>query len=150
VAGADRFAPGKAFWLVRTAPGPYIYLVGRYTGEDYLFELDGGTAAEPGNTLVANPTFFDIDLNDLEFVDGDGKPASPAAGDRIVTQDVAGMQTIYFRNANTGRWGRNVLTKVGKRTTKVFTEDGMIPAGTGFWYMRTSNDVLKIKFEAAR
>ena len=38
------FAPGKAFWFVRNAPGPYIYLVGRFTGEDYVFDLEGGSA----------------------------------------------------------------------------------------------------------
>ena len=57
------FAPGKAFWFVRNAPGPYIYLVGRFTGEDYVFDLEGGSAKEPGHTLVANPTFFDVALN---------------------------------------------------------------------------------------
>ena len=124
--------------------------MGRYTGEDYVFDLEGGTAAAPGNTLVANPTFFDVDLNDLVFVDGEGAAATPAAGDRIVTQNISGLQTIYFRNGNTGRWGRNVPTKVGKRTKNVWTEDGVVPAGTGFWYMRTSDDVLKIRFEAAR
>ena len=115
-----------------------------------MFDLEGGSADDPGHTLVANPTMFDIALNDLVFVDGEGAAATPAAGDRIVTQNISGLQTIYFRNANTGRWGRNVPTKVGKRTKNVWTEDGVVPAGTGFWYMRTSDDALKIRFEAAR
>ena len=136
--------------FVRNAPGDYIYLVGRYTGDDYEFNLEGGTAEAPGHTLVANPTFFDIDLNDLVFVDGEGNAATPAADDRIVTQDIAGMQTVYFRHGETGKWGRNVPTKVGKRIQQVFTEDGTIPAGTGFWYNRTTAGVLKIKFEASK
>ena len=64
---------GNAFWLVRTNPdSKYFYLIGRYTGEDYVFDLEGGTNETPGHTLVANPTFYDIDLNDLAFVDAEG------------------------------------------------------------------------------
>ena len=149
-AESSSFAPGKAFWLVRNAPGDYIYLVGRYTGQDYVFDLEGGTAENPGHTLVANPTMYDIDLNDLVFVDGEGKTATPAAGDRIVTQDISGVQTVYFRHGKTGEWGRNVPTKVGNRTKQVWTKGGTIPAGTGFWYNRTAAEALKIRFGGAR
>ena len=149
-AESSRFAPGRAFWLVRSAPGPYIYLVGRYTGQDYVFDLAGGTVEAPGFTLVANPTMYDIDLNDLVFVDGEGNAAEPAMGDRIETQDIAGTKTIYFRHATSGKWGHNVPTKVGRRIKQVWTEGGTIPSGTGFWYNRTSGGVLKIKFEGAK
>ena len=145
-----RLPRGKAFWLLRSAPGPYIYLVGRYTGEDYLVELDDGTPAAPGHTLVANPTFNDVDLNSLVFVDKDGNVATPAVGDRIVTQNIAGLQTIYFRNAGNTQWGCKVLQRIGNRTKQVWSPGGTIPAGTGFWYMRTGDEALKIKFEAAR
>ena len=133
------FEPGKAFWLGRKSPGEYIYLVGRYTGDDYEFNIEGGTTNAPGHTLVANPTMFDVALNDLEFV------GTPAEGDRIVFQDIAGVQTIYYRNKE-GKWGRNVPTKVGRRIQNVWTEDGNVPSGTGFWYYRTSNGELTIKF----
>ena len=149
-AESSRFASGKAFWLVRNAPGDYIYLVGRYTGEDYVFDLEGGSAENPGHTLVANPTMFDVALNDLVFVDGEGNAATPADGDRIVFQDVSGCQTIYYPHKTTKKWGRNVPTKVGRRIQNVWTEDGTNTAGTGFWYMRTENDPLKIKFEASK
>ena len=149
-ATTNRFALGKAFWLVRNAPGDYIYLVGRYTGQDYVFDLAGGTAAAPGFTLVANPTMYDIDLNDLKFVDGEGNPATPADGDRIVFQDIAGIQTIYSPHATTKKWGRIVPTKVGRRIQNVWTEDGTNTVGTGFWYYRTGNETRKIKFEASK
>jgi len=145
-----RFLRGNAFWLVRTAPGPYIYLVGRYTGEDYLVELDDGTPAAPGNTLVANPTFNDVDLNAIAFVDASGNPATPAVGDRIVVMDQAGMQTIYARNATNTTWGHMVYEKVGRRLQQKWAEGGTIPAGTGFWYNRTGNGTLRIKFEASK
>ena len=89
----------------------------------------------------------DIDLNDLEFVDGEGNPASPASGDRITVMDIAGMQTIYARNAANTSWGRKVLVKVGRRTRQDWVEGGTIPAGTGFWYKRTASGTLKIRFD---
>ena len=144
------FAPGKAFWFVRNAPGPHIYLVGRYTGDDYEFNIEGGSTDVPGHTLVANPTFFDVALNDLAFVDGEGNSASPADGDRIVFQDIAGIQTIYSPHATTKKWGRIAPTKVGGRIKNVWTEDGTNTVGTGFWYYRTASETLKIKFEASR
>ena len=113
------FAPGKAFWLVRNAPGDYIYLIGRYTGEDYFFDLEGGSAEERGATLVANPTFFDVDLNDLVFVDGAGNTASPAVGDRIATMDIAGMQTIYFRGDATSAQRSGIgSSRCGRKTAR--------------------------------
>ena len=142
------FARGNAFWLVRSNPGDYFYLIGRYTGEDYVVELAGGTAEEPGNTLVANPTFNDIDLNALVFVDSSGDATTPADNDLITIQDAAGVQTTYYRSG--GKWGCKMLQKVGKRTKQVFVEGGTIPAGTGFWYSRASAEPLKIKFGGAR
>ena len=145
------FEPGKAFWLVRKAPSPYVYLVGRYTGDDYVVALEGGTPEDPGYTLVANPTMFDVALNDLAFVGGEGSPATPNIGDRIVFQDIAGMQTIYSPNAtNTTSWGRIVPTKVGRRIQNVWTEDGTNTVGTGFWYSRTNETPLSIKFESVK
>lgn len=144
------FEPGKAFWLGRKSPGEYIYLVGRYTGEDYVFDLEGGSVAEPGHTLVANPTMYDVALNDLVFVDGEDNTAAPAAGDRIIFQDASGYQTIYFPHKATKKWGRNVPTKVGRRVQNVWTEDGTNTMGTGFWYLRTGQSTLKIKFGGAQ
>ena len=149
-AEVTRLTRGKAFWLVRSEPSEYIYLLGRYTGEDYLVELDDGTPAAPGNTLVANPTFNDVDLNAIAFVDASGNPATPAVGDRIVVMDQAGMQTIYARNATNTTWGHMVYEKVGRRLQQKWAEGGTIPAGTGFWYNRTGSGTLRIKFEASK
>ena len=109
-------------------------------------ELAGGTAEEPGHTLVANPTMHDVDLNDLKFVDGEGNPAEPSLDDRIVVLDASGVQTIYFLHKTKKKWGRNVPTKVGNRTKQIWTEGGAIPSGTGFWYNRAATDELSIKF----
>jgi hypothetical protein len=157
-AESSRLSPGGAFWLVRSNPSDlaranptnYIYLVGRYTGEDYEVELAGGTSEGPGYTLVANPTIDDVNLNDLVIVDGEGNAATPSAGDQITTLNVVGNQTIYFRNATNTSWGRNVSQRVKGVVRNVWTEDCVIPAGTGFWYLRSGGGSLKIKFEASK
>ena len=144
-----QFPRGNAFWLVRSNPSTkYYYLIGRYTGDNYEVELAGGTAENPGNTLVANPTTEDVDLNDLVFVDASGAETTPGDKDLITIQDAAGVQTTYYRSG--AKWGCKMLQKVGKRTKQVFVEGGTIPAGTGFWYSRASAEPLKIKFGGAR
>ena len=55
-------------------------VVTNYTGDDYEFNIEGGTTDAPGHTLAATPTFFDVALNDLAFVDGEGNSSAPAAG----------------------------------------------------------------------
>ena len=142
------FPRGGAYWLVRSDPGGYIYLVGRYTGEAVAVELAGGTTAAPGSTLCGNPAMEPVALNDLAFVDEDGNPAKPAPDDRISVQGASGLQTVYFRNKANTRWGRNATMSDRGRIRKVWTEDGSIPAGTGFWYIRTAEAPLYIKFEA--
>ncbi len=140
-AATNRFAPGQAFWLVRSAPGDYIYLIGRYTGDQYSAAITGGTGEDPGFTMVANPTMADVALNDLVFEAG-----SPAAGDRIVVQDAAGFQRAYVRNAANSEWGRHVSAKSGDAVTQTWDNDDTVPSGTGFWYVRTDDSPLTIKF----
>ena len=87
----------------------------------------------------------------IEFVDGEGNTAVPAAGDRITVMDMAGMQTIYSRNSANTSWGRTVYEKVGSRWRPKWVEDGTVPSGTGFWYYRSTDEgALRIKFEASR
>lgn len=143
-ADTTTLARGTAFWLVRNDPGSvgstnYVYLVGRYTGDSYSVDLNGGTADKPGYTLVANPTMHDVGLNDLAFVGG-----SPAAGDRIVVQDAAGYQRFYIRR--NGEWGRWVSQKIGGRVKQTWVSGATIPSGTGFWYERTADGDLSIRF----
>ena len=140
-AATNRFAPGKAFWLVRSAPGEHIYLIGRYVGDQYSVAITGGTTEDPGFTMVANPTMADVALNDLVFDGG-----SPAAGDRIVVQDAAGFQRAYVRNAANSEWGRHVSAKSGDSVTQTWDNDDTVPSGTGFWYVRTDSSPLTIKF----
>ena len=146
-AEVTRLSSGGAFWLVRSNPSDYIYLVGRYTGEDYEVELAGGTSGSPGYTLVANPTMDSINLSALNIVDDKGVTTTPDVGDLIKIQGAGGNAT-YFRNAANTAWGCYMPQRVKGRLQNVFTECGTVPAGTGFWYISTNSlETLKIKFE---
>ena len=147
-----QFARGGAFWLVRTDPGPYVYLLGRYTGDGYTAALAGGTPEAPGYTLVANPTTSGVALNDLVFVDDSAAPAVPADGDRIVLQDAAGFQKFYVRNAANTEWGRYVSGMSDGLVTQSWESGAAVsvPSGTGFWYVRTDPGPLAIRFGGAQ
>ena len=150
---ATEFPRGSAFWLVRNTPtNEYIYLVGRYDGGSYSVALAGGSTNAPGFTMVANPTMGDIAaLNDLVFVDGSGDPAAPADGDRIVIQDAAGFQKVYVRYAANTEWGRWISRKSeGLVTQEWVNDDGTVPSGTGFWYVRTATGSLAIEIGGAQ
>jgi hypothetical protein len=140
------FARGGAFWLVRTDPGDCVYLVGRFTGGGYSAALAGGTTNAPGFTMVANPTMADVNLNALAFVDGSGAAAAPAAEDRIVVQDAAGFQKFYVRDGANAEWGRWVPRKSGGQVSQTWEAGATVPAGTGFWYVRTAETPLSIRF----
>ena len=147
-AASSRFAPGRAFWLVRSAPSPYIYLVGRYVGGSYTETLTAGTEENPGYTLCGNPLMSDVDLNEFVFLDDEGRATAPGVTDRIVVETAAGVQMTYFRNAANTVWGRNVSMKVNGRTrNNVWREGGSIPAGTGFWYMNRSGRTFRLELK---
>ena len=63
---------------------------------------------------------------------------------------LSGLQTIYYRNAANTQWGRNVTQTVKGRRQQVWSAGGTIPAGTGFWYNRTAEGALNIKFESGK
>jgi hypothetical protein len=138
---------GNAFWLVRTNPdSKYFYLIGRYTGEDYVVQVEGGSESEPGFTLVANPTMFDVDLNSLVYASG-----SPSAKDTIEVTDAAGYKTIYYRNAANTEWGRTRTTVDTRgRIKREWEKGGNIPSGTGFWYNRRAEGAISIRFESSK
>ena len=145
-----QFPRGNAFWLVRSNPSTkYYYLIGRYTGDNYEVELAGGTAENPGNTLVANPTTDDTTLGALKFYDGNGDETTPGAGDRIVILDALGFEVSHYRSG--GKWVHRELQQTGKRTKQVQVDSSgvVIPSGTGFWYTRKSEGALVIKFGGA-
>ena len=129
-AETTQMSPGYAFWLVRSAPTPYFYLVGRYTGGGFAAEISGGTASAPVSTLVANPTMCDVAINDIDW------QGMPIEGDTIVIpNEGAAPYSLLWRN---GAWSYTLRERdpvTGKVKTKRVT-DIVVPAGTGFWYTR--------------
>ena len=129
-AATTQMSPGYAFWLVRSAPTPYFYLVGRYTGGGFAAEIAGGTTANPGATLVANPTMCDIKVNDIDW---QGKPL---ANDKItIPREGVAPLDLTWRNGAWGYTDRRYDPEKDK-LVNVRVTDITIPAGTGFWYIR--------------
>ena len=57
----------------------------------------------------------------------------------------------YIRNAANTAWGRNVAVRQGRRVSQEWQTGGSVPAGTGFWYVRSAdaNGALVIKYGGA-
>jgi hypothetical protein len=140
---STQFPRGGAFWLVRSAPGGSFHLVGRYTGDDYMTDIAGGSTENPVSTLAANPTMYAVALNDLAFTDASGNAATPGADDTIVFNTDGSASTVYVRNDANTAWGRWQKKLVGGRVRTVWVEDGVAASGTGFWYIRRTSGDLK-------
>ncbi len=139
---------GNAFWLVRSNPSEYIYLVGRYTGDEYDIPIAGGTAENPGYTLFANPTMDEIDLNDLVFEDDLGNVVRPSTNNFITVQTTGGINRTYVRHGTKDEWGCDLPERKGRRIEFKWTPGGKIPPGTGCWFTRKESGGLNIKLRA--
>ncbi len=141
----NRFERGKVFWLTRNAPSDYIYLVGRYAGMATATEIAGSDGEKLTPTMVVNPTFFDVAVNDLAW------SATPDTGDQILipTEDTA--PTILTWNGS--NWGASALEQYtrpnGRKGTRVIRKtDHTIGPGRGFWYYRKATGTLTVTFPA--
>ena len=135
--------PGSAFWVMRAVPKdadgakPY-FLYGQYRPGDYNCVIAGGTKAAPENSLCANPTASSVALSQLSFEGEIG------ADDTIVLNGDGDVSTIYVRNKANTAWGRWRKVRSGGIVTSVWTEDGSIAPGSGFWYVRRSSDNITL------
>ena len=135
--------PGSAFWLMRAAPKdasgakPY-FLYGQYRPGNYNCVIAGGTKAAPANSLCANPTASAVTLARLSF---DGEIG---ADDTIILNGDSDVSTIYVRNKANTAWGRWRKIRSGALVTSVWTEDGSIAPGSGFWYVRRSSGDISL------
>ena len=143
-AEATGLAPGGAFWLVRSDPAasPSVYLVGRHVGGTRTVEIAPGTAAAPGSTLCANPTGNAIPLDGLGF------EGTVDRSDTIVFAGNGAVQTTYVRDASNTAWGVWRPTRVGRKIVNVFVPGGEVAPGTGFWYVRRSQEPLSLEWPA--
>jgi hypothetical protein len=147
-AETSQFARGSAFWLVRSQPTDpdadnptnYFYLVGRHIGGGRTVAITPAGDAGPGSTLCANPTGYAIALNDLEF------SGTIHKDDTISFNGNGDVSTVYIRDSANQSWGYWKKTKVGGRIKSVFVSDGVVAPGTGFWYIRRSQEGLSLRW----
>lgn len=119
---------GKGLFLVRQNVTKEIWLYGQHSTAPISVRVAAGTAGTPAYTMIANPNAEAYDLNE--------KGVGGAAGDQILLGD--GGTTLYTRTETA--WTRKTdVTKTINGVDRTFktdtTEDVVIPAGTGAWYV---------------
>lgn len=128
---------GAGVWLTRADPSQPIYLVGGASASgDVKTSLEAASGGNPSWNLVGNPSVEPVSVAALL----DGK-----SGDKIIVP-TAGAPKNYVYEADKGGWGywttETIVLKNGRKVAKsVFkTDDANIPAGTGFWYLNSSDE----------
>ena len=116
-------ARGLGIWLERANTNDYVYLCGQYDGTSVA-----ETPLSKGWNLVGNPSGAAFDLKNVK----------PAAGDQIVVPTAAEPKTYTYENGAWGYWKKVIIERSGGRKsvqTVRETEDTVVPAGLGFWYI---------------
>ena len=124
---------GGATWVSRNGTDKPYFLIGQYSGEPVEITVEGGTTANPGCTMIANPCLTAIGVNDL------GWGGNPGADDVIEIPSESNRPVrLLWRS---GKWGYNDATRivfdpVTRRPTVPWITDVKIQPGVGFWYYR--------------
>ena len=152
-----RFPRTKAVWVQRQNPldasGATVpfFLVGQYESKDVEIAVAGGTAAEPGYTLVSVPSYKDFSINDLDWT---GYAATADSTDFVRVVD--GSQSLLLKwSAAQKAWciekSGGYIT-IGKmriaRPGQLVPYETPLKAGTGFWFCRHSGE-FTIKWKPA-
>ena len=116
---------GSGAWLERQNAEPHVYLVGQYDASEVETQLSGGW------NLVGSPTTSAFNLADIVPQEGDGIVVSTAAEPRNMTY--ADGKWGYIKNTVVEFGGRKFVKPVR------ITDDSEIPAGVGFWYIRSED-----------
>lgn len=133
---------GAAVWVIRQNTASNIYVFGQvYTGKV-------STVVKAGNNLIGAPTAAAYDLNATGH-DWSGINKTTLNGTRIVSRgdsikvssDDDGTVTTYYYVDSA--WG--CFTQSGTPAAKTWTTTGCtIPAGKGFWFVRSGSSGLTI------
>ena len=130
---------GQALHVVeenRIAGCGYVYLVGQASDVPVTSTaIESGSETDKSWNLVANPS---VEPKGVTEMRGDNY------GDQIIVP-TDGAPKNYVYNSEKGEWGyydtATYTTSKGKtrvRTIWVSAADDEIPAGTGFWYLNSS------------
>ena len=116
---------GSGAWLERQNAEPHVYLVGQYDASEVETQLSAGW------NLVGSPTTSAFNLADIVPQEGDGIVVSTAAEPRNMT----------YADGNWGYIKNTVVEFAGRKFVKPVrvTDDSVIPAGVGFWYIRSED-----------
>ncbi len=133
-AGEFELPRTQAVWLARENPSGSFFLVGEWTPEKATLTIAGGTVAEPTCTIVTNPSWESLDINDAKW----GWGSNPHKEDMIVVPSGNGLRTPLNWDAAQGKWYAVVVEAPTFIPQKVYKHT--IPAGTGFWYYRAGDE----------
>ena len=108
-------------------------------------KIAGGDGEKLTPTMVVNPTFFDVAINELAW------SATPDTGDQILIPTEDSTPTILTWNGS--NWGASALEQYtrpnGRKGTRVIRKtDHTIGPGRGFWYYRKATGALSVTFPA--
>lgn len=137
---------GYGVWLLRQKPvdesgnAKTIFLYGQWTEGSAQVTIKGGSVAEPVCTMLSDPNCGrSTDVNQLTW-SGIGPDDT-----LILTTDA---KTTLYCTYRDGSWGYSKQTKVKKGSVNVIKTERipapLIPADTGFWYVRRSSGDLKL------
>ncbi|MBQ6338073.1 MAG: InlB B-repeat-containing protein [Kiritimatiellae bacterium] len=140
-----RLKRGEPVWLTRTdvSKGSF-FLIGQFSPDSVTEQIAGGNGESLTPTLLTNPTFLPMSINDLEW------RGTPDSGDQIAIPTEDGTPTLLTWNGL--NWGAAALEhyeKNGRMRTRVVRKtDFTIPPGRGFWYHRKAAGALSVTFPA--
>jgi hypothetical protein len=116
-----------ALWVTRTNPElNSFFLIGQYSASTVSLTIEKGTEKDGVCTLVPNPSMKAVSVNSYKW------NGNPVKGDliRIPNEENVPLNLSW----NGSEWGR--IVKVPGERYGVWKNDEVIPAGTGFWYIR--------------
>jgi hypothetical protein len=130
-ASAHSLDRNSAVWVTRDKPEEKpFFLIGQYSSEAQKLKIAAGTDTNPVCTLVPNPCLTAINVN------GYGWGKNPIGNNKDLIRIPNGDKAPLLVQWNGTEWGRYV--NEGRKT--VWKNDVMVPAGTGFWYMRCGGE----------
>ena len=136
---------GYGLWLVRQRPvdenGDAIpfYLYGQSVTNQVVSTARGGEITVPTYTMLGNPYCEPVRINDLAFRGEIGTE------DRLIVPSGANASKYLQYKAGKGwRWVEVKIINGAPKNT--YDYDVVVPAGTGFWYVRRTAGDLNIEW----
>lgn len=121
---------GDAIILIRKDPGDCFYLYGQYVSTSASSTVQAGTSSAPCYNLIAPSGTSEVSFSSIQMP---GTP--PADADRILVPQANGYYTELKYDDGTWKSRELVTGQYGMSTYQWKAYSGIIPAGTGVWYV---------------